>query len=309
MYAIETRHLSKQYGHFQALTDVNLSVPAGSIYGFIGLNGAGKTTTMRALLNMIKPTSGEALILGQNVTQVKADFWNNVGYLIETPQAYANLTTQENLEMYTQLRKIPKSERESRINTYLEALDLIDYRDKPVKELSLGNRQKIGLVKALIHHPKVLLLDEPTNGLDPQGLNQVRLLLKHLVHDEGTTILISSHILAEMEQMLTHIGILNHGAMVRQESYADFTRRMQLKTIATFQTSAEQSHAQLLLNDHGIGATVLDGQLIISQRDDVKAAITLLAEHTIIPTSWHPQVNRLEDYFLNLLDGEAPNHD
>ncbi|GAY71972.1 ABC transporter ATP-binding protein [Lentilactobacillus kosonis] len=309
MYAIETKHLNKQYDKFQALNDVNLQVPKGSIYGFIGLNGAGKTTTMRTLLNMIRPSSGTAMLLGEDVRKVSSNFWNKVGYLIETPQSYSSLTTYENLEIYAQLREIPRHELKPRIDQFLEELQLTPYRDKPVKELSLGNRQKIGIVKALIHRPEILLLDEPTNGLDPQGLNQVRLLLQRLAHDEGATILISSHILAEMEQMLTHIGVLSHGKLIEQESYSDFTNHIEQQVVASFQNNEELIAAHGLLDNNGIINSINNNNLVIPDIKNIRSTISLLTNHSIIPTSWHPNSNGLEEYFLNLLDEEESSHE
>ncbi|VDG20419.1 ABC transporter, ATP-binding protein [Lactobacillus zymae] [Lactiplantibacillus mudanjiangensis] len=218
MAAITTTNLTKRYSKFIAVNQVNLNVETGAIYGFIGLNGAGKTTTMRLLLNMLKPTDGKAILFGQDVRRAPAAFWNQVGYLIETPHAYPHLTVAENLDLYGQLRLIPKTIRQHRITDLMDRLELTPYRNVPVTNLSLGNNQKIGLIKALIHRPRVLLLDEPTNGLDPQGLAVVRQLLTHLAQDEGVTVLISSHILGEMEKMFTAIGILDHGTLLRQQT-------------------------------------------------------------------------------------------
>jgi ABC-type multidrug transport system, ATPase component len=306
MNAIETTDLTKQYGGVTALNQVNLQVPAGSIYGFIGLNGAGKTTTMRILLNMIKATSGSVRLLGEDVQHVKNDFWNKIGYLIETPQSYSQLTTYENLELYARLREIPSGVRADRIEQYMAELGLTAYRNQRVRELSLGNRQKIGLIKALIHEPELLLLDEPTNGLDPQGLNQVRLLLQKLAK-KGTTVFLSSHILAEMEQMLTHVGFLNHGRLIRQTDYQDFLGQRQQPLIATFVNADETLRAQRVLSASAIRSTCADTTLTIQAPTKSPKIIQALVTQNVVPISWQKKQIRLEDQFLAMLDSEDSN--
>lgn len=308
MGAIETKNLTKQYGTLKALDQVNLQVPSGSIYGFIGLNGAGKTTTMRILLNMIRATSGSVRLLGEDVNHVKNDFWNKIGYLIETPQSYRQLTTYENLDLYARLREIPSGVRADRIEQYMDELGLTAYRDQRVRELSLGNRQKIGLIKALIHEPELLLLDEPTNGLDPQGLNQVRILLQKLAKN-GTTVFISSHILAEMEQMLTHVGFLDHGRLIRQSDYQDFLDQSQQPFIATFVNAGAAMKAQRVLATSNISSACADTTLIIQTSiEPPKIIQTLMTQH-IVPVSWHKKQVNLEEQFLTILaeDSNANN--
>jgi len=303
MNAIETKNLTKQYGGLKALDQVNLQVPSGSIYGFIGLNGAGKTTTMRILLNMIRATSGSIRLLGEDTKHVKSDFWNKIGYLIETPQSYLQLTTYENLELYARLREIPSGVRADRIAQYMDELGLTAYRNQRVRELSLGNRQKIGLIKALIHEPELLLLDEPTNGLDPQGLNQVRLLLQKLAK-KGTTVFISSHILAEMEQMLTNVGFLNHGRLIRQSDYQDFLEQRQQPLMATFVNADASLRAQRILDASNISSTCADATLTIQDPTDPQKVVQTLVTQNIVPISWQKKQNSLEDQFLNMLDSE-----
>lgn len=171
---IQTKDLTKSYGSKNSAFNINLTANEGEIYGFLGLNGAGKTTTMRMLLKMIRPTSGEIYYSGQSISKLPSEFWNQVGYLIETPHAYPNFTVEENLILYAKQRLIPNSEIKKRIDNISQQLLLDAYRQVKVKDLSLGNNQKVGLAKALIHKPKILLLDEPTNGLDPEGLVAVR---------------------------------------------------------------------------------------------------------------------------------------
>jgi len=307
MEAIKTEQLTKRYQSFQAVNQVNLSVQTGEIYGFIGLNGAGKTTTMRLLLNMLKPTSGHIKLLGQNIQQVPSEFWNNVGYLIETPHAYPHLTVAENLDLYGQLRLIPKSLRKQRITMLMDQLELTPYRNVSVQNLSLGNNQKIGLIKALIHQPKILLLDEPTNGLDPQGLAVVRQLLTHLAHDEGVTILISSHILGEMEKMFTTIGILDHGRLLRQQTRADYLKSANQHLALTFADTQTTIRAQQLLTDHRVTTRITaPNQLQLAETQNTTANLQLLLQHQLLPIDWHQEVESMANYFLNVIHQEVP---
>ena len=211
--AIKTVNLSKKYGKTLVVDDLNLSISSGEIVGFLGLNGAGKTTTMRMLLGLIKPTSGECYIQGNKVDQYNLEVLNEIGYIIETPYSYPDLTVQENLEIVGTLRGIRNKDA---IDWVIEKLKLNQYKDKQVKHLSLGNIARLGIAKAIIHKPKILILDEPTNGLDPFGVIQVRELLKELANNLGTTVLISSHKLEEISKVATRIVIIHDGRLIRE---------------------------------------------------------------------------------------------
>jgi len=211
--AIKTVNLSKKYGKNLVVNDLNLSINSGEIVGFLGLNGAGKTTTMRMLLGLIKPTSGECYIQGNKVDQYNLEVLNEIGYIIETPYSYPELTVQENLEIVSTLRGIRNKDI---IDWVTEKLKLDQYKDKQVKHLSLGNVARLGIAKAIIHKPKILILDEPTNGLDPFGVIEVRELLKELANNLGTTVLISSHKLEEISKVATRIVIIHGGRLIRE---------------------------------------------------------------------------------------------
>ncbi|HLK96210.1 MAG TPA: ABC transporter ATP-binding protein, partial [Hymenobacter sp.] len=183
MTMIETYGMSKRYGNFLAVNEVSIRVRAGEIYGFLGLNGAGKTTTIRMLLGMIRPTAGEIRLVGQTLRPGQQGPWDKVGYLVEVPSAYPELTVGENIEITRRLRGLHDKKATNQI---LERLQLGAYQDVRAENLSLGNAQRLGLAKALIHQPDVLILDEPTNGLDPAGILEVRELLQELAHQHGT---------------------------------------------------------------------------------------------------------------------------
>ena len=211
--AIKTVNLSKKYGKTLVVDELNLSIKSGEIVGFLGLNGAGKTTTMRMLLGLIKPTSGEYYIQGNKVDQYNLEVLNEIGYIIETPYSYPELTVQENLEIVSTLRGIRNKDV---IDWVIEKLKLDQYKDKQVKHLSLGNIARLGIAKAIIHKPEILILDEPTNGLDPFGVIEVRELLKELANNLGTTVLISSHKLEEISKVATRIVIIHEGRLIRE---------------------------------------------------------------------------------------------
>nr|MDA3929519.1 ABC transporter ATP-binding protein [Prolixibacteraceae bacterium] len=210
---IRTLDLSKNYGGIKAVNSLNLNVRQGEIYGFLGLNGAGKTTTIRMLLGMIKATSGKAYIADELVHANNTNLWKQIGYLVEIPYSYPNLTVRENLTIIRRLRKIDDK---NAVHQIIEQLELKEYINRKAKNLSLGNKQRLGLAKALIHQPKLLLLDEPTNGLDPSGIFEVRELLTKLSEEQGVTIFISSHILGEISKFATRIGIIHQGNLIEE---------------------------------------------------------------------------------------------
>src|SRR5215208_321524 len=212
-YAIETNDLSKNYGEVAAVDSVNLRVGAGEIYGFLGLNGAGKTTTIRALLGMIRPSKGTINVLGQAVGPNGNGPWARVGHLVETPSCYPELTVRENLEIARRLHGISKSDATSWV---IEKLALASYADRRAGTLSLGNLQRLGLGRALLHEPELLILDEPANGLDPAGVVEIRELLRSLAHEKGVTIFMSSHILTEVDRLATRIGIIHKGKLIEE---------------------------------------------------------------------------------------------
>lgn len=210
---ITSTNLTKHYGDVKAVNSLNLKVNEGEIYGFLGLNGAGKTTTIRMLLGMINPSEGQVSINNQLVSPNNTALWRDIGYLVETPYSYGNLTLRENLDLIRRLRQIKDR---SVIDRIIKLLDLEAYANRKAKNLSLGNKQRLGLAKAMMHQPRLLILDEPTNGLDPFGIHEVREMLLNLSKKEGVTIFISSHILSEIARFASRIGIIHKGMLVQE---------------------------------------------------------------------------------------------
>lgn len=212
-FCLETQHLSHRFSTNEAvLNDINLQIPEASIYGFLGPNGAGKTTTLRLILGLLRKQSGTINVFGKPFSENRIELLAQIGSLIETPSIYAHLTAEENLRAWQLIYRCPKE----RIKQVLVLVGLENTGKKKAGKFSLGMKQRLSIAIALLHRPKLLILDEPTNGLDPNGIVEIRLLLKKLNEEEGITILISSHLLSEIEKLVTHIGIINKGRLLFQ---------------------------------------------------------------------------------------------
>lgn len=218
---IETKALCKQYGPHTAVDHVELHVPQGCVYGFIGPNGAGKSTTMKMLLGLIHPTAGRVRLLGQELTEKsRLPLLCQTGSLIESPAGYLHLTAQENLEIVADLKGVPHKD----IGRVLDIVHLTQDRNRRVGQYSLGMKQRLGIAMALLGSPKLLILDEPTNGLDPAGIQEMRALIRNMPAATGATVLISSHLLGEMEQMVEQVGIIDHGHILFEGPLTELQR-------------------------------------------------------------------------------------
>ena len=303
--AIETKNLTKRYKDVLAVSNLSLQVNSGEIYAFLGLNGAGKTTTIRMLLGMIKPTSGKAQVLGTRIDVQGVKPWESVGYLVETPNAYPELTVRENLEAIWKLR--PGTEPKA-VSNIIEQLGLATYADRRAGTLSHGNAQRLGLAKALMHGPKLLILDEPANGLDPAGIVEIRKLLIKLATEQGVTIFLSSHILGEVSRLADRIGIIHNGELIQELSKDELhqNRKRQLLIQAR-----DRKEAQSILKESGVsteinsnGVLVINAKRAIENPDEI--AIRLVnAGHA--PTMLKVEEEDLEDYFMRLVGNSERN--
>lgn len=210
MNMIETHNLTKTYGDFTAVSNLNLHIKKGRVYGFLGPNGAGKSTTMKMFLGLTRPTNGSFTIDGKAYPQDRVSILKEIGSFIESPAFYGNLTGEENLDIIRKILGLPKSS----VADALELVGLTQFRKRLAKKYSLGMKQRLGLAGALIGQPPILILDEPTNGLDPVGIHEIRTLIKSLPQKYDCTVLVSSHLLPEVELMADDIGILNHGHLL-----------------------------------------------------------------------------------------------
>jgi ABC-2 type transport system ATP-binding protein len=299
-YAIETNNLTKNYRDVRAVDSVNLRVKQGEIYGFLGLNGAGKTTTIRALLGMIRPSEGNVKVLGQALGQDGRGPWAKVGHLVESPSAYPELSVRENLDIARRLQGIknPKV-----VDEIIERLVLGSYADRKAGTLSMGNLQRLGLARALLHSPDLLILDEPANGLDPAGVVEIRELLRKLVHDNGVTIFMSSHILTEVDKLATRIGIIHNGRLI-EELDTDKLENLRSKRLEI--RTRDLGSAQACLQSIGYKPLVggemilLDEVYAIEHPDEIAQ---MLVNASSSPTHLAVEQQNLEDHFMQLTRG------
>ena len=300
-YILRTTNLSKKYKDKEVITNVNMNIKKGEIYGFLGPNGAGKTTIMKMILNLVKPSVGEIEIFGEKLNNKSYETLKRLGSIIEYPVFYDKLTGRENLELHCEYMGYYDK---SAINKALDLVNLKGIDNKQVKEFSLGMKQRLGIARTIITKPELLILDEPINSLDPIGIKEMRDILKMLNKEYNITILISGHILAEIEQIADTIGIINNGRLIKEVSMESIkennTEYIEILTKDCIRA------AYILENDlHIYNFKVIDNTLLriydqnLSQKDISKALI--LKEVEIEAMS--RKNNTLEDYFLNLLNG------
>ena len=296
MNIVETRGLCKQYGQAMRVKQLNLSVPEGAVYGFLGPNGAGKSTTLKMVLGLARPTAGEITVFGKPVnSRNRIAILKQVGSLIESPSYYGHLTGEENLRIVQTLRGAPERD----IKEVLSIVRLDGQKGKQVAHYSLGMKQRLGLAAALLGFPKLLILDEPTNGLDPAGIQEMRELICSLSGQFGMTVLVSSHLLSEIDQMADHVGIIREGELVFQDTLAALHARsrhhLALRT-------TDNGQAARLLGESRIPCTLEDGYLILPLLTDADAAklSRFLAAHRVDLLRMEERQKSLEDIFLEL---------
>ena len=298
---IETKALCKQYGPHTAVDHVELHVPQGCVYGFIGPNGAGKSTTMKMLLGLIHPTAGRVRLLGQELTEKsRLPLLRQTGSLIESPAGYLHLTAQENLEIVADLKGVPHKD----IGRVLDIVHLTQDRNRRVGQYSLGMKQRLGIAMALLGSPKLLILDEPTNGLDPAGIQEMRALIRNMPAATGATVLISSHLLGEMEQMVEQVGIIDHGHILFEGPLTELQRHS--RGNVTLRLLDPAKAAPILrangLTAHGDSCVVtlppLQDALLANLVQKLAACGAGVVELT-------PHTKTLEEIFLSLTSEEA----
>lgn len=302
---INTAHLTKLYGKIHAVDNVDLSIKKGEIFGFLGLNGAGKTTTIRMLLGMIAPTSGQCYLQGEKVSAGNISIWNDVGYIVETPYSYPELTVRENLEIIRMLRGIRNKKC---VDWIMNKLKLENYADRKVKHLSLGNAQRLGIAKAIIHKPKILILDEPTNGLDPAGIVEVRELLQDLAGNSDVTILISSHKLDEISRIATDIAIIHDGKLIKEIDGVRLENELKKSLILD---GKDRDGMAVILSKAGYKADTRDehlaqGSLTLQIRNEdavnnPEKVVTILVNAGYPPTLLKVEKEDLETFFLRTI--------
>lgn len=302
-YMITTNALTKQYGRKSVVRDLELHVPSRSIYGFLGPNGAGKSTTMKMLLGLIRPTAGSVFILGKPVIEEnRLEILKNTGSLIESPSYYGHLSGRENLQIICTLKSVP----ENAIEKVLQIVRLEGQQDKKVKNYSLGMKQRLGLAAALLGHPRLLLLDEPTNGLDPAGIQEMRELICSLPKKYGMTVLVSSHLLSEIDQMATHVGIIDRGNLIFQDNLENLHQhsraRMRLRTTDDGRAFRilKQAHIPVAAGENGAGLCLRS-----VEDESILRCGRLLMDHSIGILRLEEMQMSLEEIFLNLTGRQA----
>ena len=302
-YVIETKNLTKQYGTQKSVADLNIHVRQGRIYGLLGRNGAGKTTTMKMLLGLTQPTSGEVTIWGQPLRTNEKKLLPRIGYLIESPGFYPNLTATENLRIFATLRGVPSR------NAIKNALDLVGlpYKDKKLfSQYSLGMKQRLAIALAIMHDPELLILDEPINGLDPIGIAEVRSFIRDLCTERGKTILISSHILSEIALLADDIGIIDHGALLEEESLAELEAKSS-RHIRFTVSSTTQAARILERNFHETQFIIQDDYKMRLHNLDISVGeiVTAFVENGLSVSEAYVCEESLEDYFKRVTGGEG----
>ena len=298
---IETKALCKQYGPHTAVDHVELHVPQGCVYGFIGPNGAGKSTTMKMLLGLIHPTAGRVRLLGQELTEKsRLTLLRQTGSLIESPAGYLHLTAQENLEIVADLKGVPHKD----IGRVLDIVHLTQDRSRRVGQYSLGMKQRLGIAMALLGSPKLLILDEPTNGLDPAGIQEMRALIQNMPAATGATVLISSHLLGEMEQMVEQVGIIDHGHILFEGPLTELQRHSRGNVTLRLLDPAK---AAPILRANGLTAHSDSCVVTLPPLQDALLAdlVQKLAACGAGVVELTPHTKTLEEIFLSLTSEEA----
>jgi lantibiotic transport system ATP-binding protein len=300
-FVIKATGLSYQYSKgIKTLSDINLLIEKGSIYGFLGPNGSGKTTTLSLLLGLLDKQQGDIEIFGQHLHSNRIEILKKIGSLIETPSLYGHLTAIENLEVY---RNMYGASRE-RASEVLSIVGLTDTGKKLTKKFSLGMKQRLSIALALLPKPDLLILDEPSNGLDPGGIIELRQLIKELNKTYGMTILISSHLLAEVEKMVSHVGIIYKGKMLFQGTLPELHRFQQKGSKLLINTSDNETAIKIL---HGFNPEK-DGDMVSVSFEDQKQVASIqkmLAQNNLDVYLLHPKANDLEQLFIDLTTAQS----
>jgi len=300
---IQVKHLTKDFKEVKAVDDLSFRVEAGQVYGFLGQNGAGKSTTIRMLLTLIKPGSGEIEIFGMNLFKHRKEILRQVGAIIERPDLYKYLTARENLRIFAAMSGVKVSEK--KLIDQLAMVGLAERADSKVKTYSQGMKQRLGIATALVHDPQLIILDEPTNGLDPQGIADIRNLILQLSRGMNKTLLISSHLLSEMELIADSMIIIDKGKKVVEGKVNELFDPSE--TVVELKTTDDEAAFQQLKRsglDSMISGKRNDCILLKLHRDEIPGVLKQLVQMNIDVLSFHSK-HSLEDYFLSLTTNKA----
>ncbi|MBX2917524.1 MAG: ATP-binding cassette domain-containing protein [Cyclobacteriaceae bacterium] len=299
-FLVETQDLTHCFGTETVVNSINLNVPAQSIYGFLGPNGAGKTTTLKLILGLLRKQTGEVTVLQKSITSHRVEILKKIGSLIESPSLYGHLSAYENLKVWQPIYNTSTP----RLH---EVLNLVGLHTgaKKVSKFSLGMKQRLGIAVALLHEPMLLVLDEPTNGLDPNGIIEMRELLRTLNQQHGITIIVSSHLLAEIEKLVTDVGVINKGKLMFQGTLPALMT-LQQQAPVMLETS-DNNRARILLSQEGITAQLVNGNLLLPalSREQLAGINRMLVLEAINVYCMAPRQNDLETVFMEMIKQTA----
>ena len=298
MFCIETKNLTHRFSSSETvLSNIDLQVPDGSIYGFLGPNGAGKTTTLRLILGLLKKQTGDISVFNRDFHSNRIGILKKIGSLIEAPSLYGHLTAMENLTVFQKIYQCPKE----RMTEVLKLVGLENTGKKKASQFSLGMKQRLSIAIALLPDPSLLILDEPTNGLDPNGIIEIRELLKKLNKENGITILVSSHLLSEIEKLVTHIGIINKGKIMFQGTLEELLNKQKQLSSIVFETNDPVKTGQIF-KDNDILAEMQDGKSIIPiiEKEKIATLTEQLIKNKIKIYGISSIKNDLESIFMDI---------
>ena len=295
-FNVEINHLNKTIGKKKIIKDLSLNIKKGEVFGLLGPNGAGKTTTIRMIVGLIEITAGSVKICGHDVKTNHKEALENVGAIVENPEMYPFLSGLENLKYFSRMHKDISTEKIEEIVKFVNLEGRI--KDK-VKTYSLGMRQRLGIAQSLLNNPKVLILDEPTNGLDPAGIKELRQYIQTLAHEKGVTVIVSSHLLSEIELMCDRVAIIKEGELIAIENLKEKNEDKYYQ----FRVTTSDKAQELLFKEYQLSSEVIEGllefQLSVSNVD-IPEIVTLFVENNLAIYSIEPKKNSLEDRFMNL---------
>lgn len=299
-YCLATHHLTHRFSEKEVVVnDINVTVETGSIYGFLGPNGAGKTTTLRLALGLLKKQEGTISFFGLPFQENRLNILKRIGSLIESPSLYGHLTAMENLSLLQMVYQCPKK----RIPEVLNLVGLANTGNKKANQFSLGMKQRLSIAISLLHNPDLLILDEPTNGLDPNGIIEVRELLKRLNQEQGLTIVISSHLLAEIEKLVTHVGIINKGNLLFQGTLEELKSKQQQSLSIVFETSDLEKTSQIM-SDYNLHPRFENGKITLRalSRETIATINQQLVARGVEVYEISVVKNDLETIFIDLIN-------
>lgn len=300
---LESRQLTKTFRRHTVVDGLSLIVESGDIFGFLGQNGAGKSTTIRMLLGLVRPTSGRVIVLGQDMSRHPMRALKRIGAIVEAPAFYENFSGRQNLRMFSAMSG---GAEQGRIDSVLELVNLRERANDPVRVYSHGMRQRLGIAQALLPDPELIILDEPTDGLDPQGLFEMRRLICRLRDELGLTIVLSSHLLHEVEQVCNRVAIIDSGRLLYQGSVADLVKRNNVTKLKVDRVA--EAHELLSKNQLSVSRNGDSSLYLKVDCDKVAGVNSLLVKHGFNVTELSPQLESLEDVFLRLTGEPRDEH-